>query len=50
MVKKSTAKAGTTAGYRAGKGGQKIRSNGSGRGLQRGKGSGPVGVPIKKKR
>ena len=36
------AKAGTRAGYRAGLGGKKIRSNGKGRGLQTGKGRGPL--------
>ena len=37
------AKAGTPAGYRAGEGGRKIRSNGKGRGLGVGKGRGPIG-------
>ena len=37
------AKAGTKAGYKAGLGGQKIRSDGKGRGLGRGKGAGPIG-------
>ena len=43
------AKAGTRAGYKAGLGGQKIRSKGKGQGLSRGKGAGPRGVPIHKK-
>jgi len=37
------AKAGTRAGYKAGLGGKKIRSKGKGRGLQTGKGRGPIG-------
>jgi len=36
------ARVGTPAGYRAGLGGQKIRSKGEGRGLQTGKGRGPI--------
>jgi len=36
------AKSGTAAGYKAGLGGKKIRSKGLGRGLQRGKGRGPL--------
>lgn len=44
------AKAGTSAGYKAGLGGQRIRSGGAGRGLGRGKGKGPIGVPYKRKR
>lgn len=43
-------RAGTPAGYRAGMGGQRIRSKGQGRGLQRGEGKGPVGVPMRRKR
>jgi len=39
-------KAGTAAGYKAGLGGQKIRSGGAGRGLGRGRGKGPMGIPI----
>ena len=50
MNKKSTAKAGTVAGQRAGKGGQQIRSKGTGRGLQTGKGKGPIGLPVKKRK
>jgi len=44
MIKKIkvTVKAGTPAGYRAGKSGQKIKSQGQGRGLGIGKGIGPV--------
>jgi len=49
MTKNSTAKAGTVAGYKAGKGGQKVRSGGAGQGLQRGQGKGPVGRPVKRK-
>lgn len=44
------AKAGTVAGYRAGLGGQRIRSKGAGRGLGRGKGKGPLGVPSRRRR
>ena len=47
MAKKSKAKTGTPAGYRAGVGGQKARAKGRGRGLSRGKGKGPVGRPSK---
>lgn len=43
-------KAGTPAGFRAGLGGQRIRSKGAGRGLGRGRGRGPLGVPIRRKR
>ena len=46
---KPAAKAGTPEGYRAGLGGQRIRSRGKGRGLGRGKGKGPIGVPYKNK-
>jgi len=42
------AKAGTPAGYRAGKGGKKIRSKGQGRGAQTGKGNGPINRSGKK--
>jgi len=51
MTKKTTskAKAGTPAGYRAGLGGQKIRSKGKGRGLSTGKGKGPIGSPSKRR-
>lgn len=45
MPKTKKPKAGTPAGYRAGLGGQKIRSKGKGRGLGRGRGSGPIGFP-----
>lgn len=48
MATKRKAKAGTPAGYKAGLGGQKIRSKGRGRGLARGKGKGPLGRPVKK--
>lgn len=44
--KASKPKAGTSAGYRAGLGGQKIRSKGKGRGLGRGQGKGPIGRPF----
>ena len=44
------AKAGTPAGYKAGLGGQKIRSKGKGRGLGFGKGKGPIGIPIGRKK
>ena len=40
---------GTKAGYKAGMGGKKIRSAGQGKGLQKGAGAGPRGIPIKKK-
>jgi len=40
---------GTASGYRAGLGGRKIRSKGLGRGLKRGKGRGPIGVPYRAK-
>ena len=43
------AKPGTPQGYRAGMGGKKIRSNGAGRGEQRGKGIGPLGKPVRSK-
>ena len=46
--RKTKAKPGTPAGYRAGLAGRKIRSRGKGRGLARGKGRGPIGVPYKK--
>lgn len=49
MPKKPKAKAGTPAGYRAGLGGRRIRSNGQGRGLGRGKGRGPIGKPYRSK-
>ena len=41
MVRK--AKAGTSADYKAGLGGRKIRSKGKGMGLDMGKGRGPIG-------
>lgn len=41
MTKKT--KAGTPAGYKAGLGGQRIRSRGQGRGLGYGQGRGPIG-------
>jgi hypothetical protein len=47
MAIKKSAKPGTSEGYKAGKGGQKIRSKGAGRGLGTGKGSGPRGVPAR---
>lgn len=40
---KAKVKAGTPAGYKAGLGGKKIRSKGRGRGMQVGKGRGPIG-------
>jgi len=40
---KRKAKAGTSAGYKAGMWGQKIRSKGQGRGMGTGRGKGPVG-------
>jgi len=49
IKKPSAPKAGTPAGYKAGLGGQKIRSGGQGRGLGRGQGMGPIGKPAKKK-
>ena len=49
-AKARKAKAGTPAGFRAGLGGQMIRSGGAGRGLGRGKGKGPIGVPVRRKR
>lgn len=42
-------KPGTPEGFKAGMGGQKIRSKGLGRGLGRGRGAGPLGVPIGKR-
>jgi len=39
---KPKAKAGTPAGYKAGLGGKKIRSKGTGRGAGTGKGKGPI--------
>ena len=48
-IRSRTKAGGTVAGYRAGLGGQKIRSRGAGRGLSRGKGRGPIGVPYKAK-
>jgi len=41
-------RAGTPAGYKAGLGGKKIKSKGQGKGLMRGKGKGPIGVPYNK--
>jgi len=49
MKAKSKPKAGTPTGYRAGFGGQRIRSKGRGRGLGRGKGKGPIGAPSRRK-
>ena len=43
MTKRTKPKAGTPAGYKAGLGGQRIRSRGQGRGLGYGKGRGPIG-------
>ena len=45
-----TAKAGTPAGYKAGKSGQRIKSAGQGRGLGTGQGKGPRGIPVKQKK
>ena len=46
LRKKRKIRAGTSAGYRAGLWGQKIRSRGKGRGLGRGRGRGPIEVPV----
>jgi len=50
MAKKKKPKAGTPEGYRAGLGGQKIRSKGRGLGLGRGRGKGPLGRMASKAR
>ena len=53
MIKKTirrTPRAGTPAGYKAGLGGQKIRSHGQGRGLGRGRGRGPIGISYRGRR
>ena len=49
MSKIKKPKAGTPAGYKAGLGGQKIRSKGKGRGLGIGRGRGPIGFPVGQK-
>lgn len=42
-IRKTRARPGTPAGYRAGLWGRKIRSRGKGRGLGIGRGRGPIG-------
>ena len=49
MAIKKSAKPGTPEGYKSGKGGQKIRSKGAGRGLGTGAGMGPRGIPARRR-